>query len=147
LSSSSGYGAAVGSDDSGAAPALEATATETMDGESWAVYGVVAGDASAVTAEGADTSAVSLDLYEVTGWDRQVFIGFLPADAQARDVVAHRPDGTEIARQPLDLSLPTERLSGGDPTEECVEVGDGTVECRESAPTRMVEHDTIPAIG
>jgi hypothetical protein len=143
----SGYGAAVGSDDSGAAPALEATATETMDGESWAVYGVVAGDASAVTAEGADGSAVSLDLYEVTGWDRQVFIGFLPADAQARDVVAHRPDGTEIARQPLDLSLPTERLSGGDPTEECVEVGDGTVECRESAPTRMVEHDTIPAIG
>jgi hypothetical protein len=111
--SGAGSGGAVGSADSGAPPPLEATATETMDGESWAVYGVVAGDVSAVTAEGADGSAVPLDLYDVTGWDRRVFIGFLPADTQASDVVAHQPDGVEVARQPLGLARPTEAPAEG----------------------------------
>lgn len=145
----SASGATGGSDDSGAAPPLEATATETMDGKGWVVYGVVAGDAGAVTAEGADGSAIPLDLYDVTGWDRRVFIGFLPADTQARDVVAHRPDGTELARQSLVLSRPAEPLADGDSAEVCAEVGDGTFECTtsESAPTRIVDETKAPAIG
>jgi hypothetical protein len=77
------------------------------------VYGVVAGDFSAVTAEGADGSAVPLDLYDITGWDPRVFIGFLPADAKASDVVAHRPDGVEVARQPLGQARPTETPAEG----------------------------------
>jgi hypothetical protein len=119
-----------------------------MDGESWAVYGVVAGDVSAVTAEGADGSAVSLDLYDVTGLDRKVFIGFLPADTRGREVVAHWHDGTEMARQRLWLSRPTDPPTDGDHAEECVEVGDGTVECSTAGSASVVEEGTtVPAAG
>jgi len=143
--SGSSSGASAGSADSGAAPPLEATGLETMDGENWVVYGVVAGDASAVTAEGAEGSAVSLDLYDVTGWDRKVFIGFLAADSRAREVVAHRPDGTEVARERLWLSRPTDPPTDGDQDEVCVEVGEGTVECSTSGfPT---EGTTVPTDG
>ena len=128
VSSASGFGGA-GSADPGAAPPLEAAATRSSDGQTWVIFGTVARDASAITAEGAEGSAVSLDLYDVTGWDRKVFIGFLPADARASDIVAHRPDGTEVARQPLGLSDLTDPPADGDQAEDCVEVGDGTVEC------------------
>jgi hypothetical protein len=146
-SSASGFGGA-GSADPGAAPPLEAAATRSSDGESWVVFGVVAGDASAITAEGADGSAVSLDLYDVTGWDRKVFIGFLPADTRERDVVAHRPDGTEVARQWLGLSDWTDPPAEGDSAEECVEVGDGTVECSSTGSAGSVgEATTVPGDG
>jgi hypothetical protein len=149
VSAGSDSGAAASSADSVATPPLDATAFETMDGEGWAVYGVVAGDVSAVAAEGADGSAVSLDVYDVTGWDRKVFIGFLPADTRAREVVAHRPDGTEVARQPLTLSRRTDPpTDGDDDTDVCVEVGDGTFECSTAGSASVVEEGTsFPADG
>ena len=146
-SSASGFGGA-GSADPAAAPPLEAAATRSSDSQTWVVFGAVAGDASAVTAEGADGSAVSLDLYDVTGWDRKVFIGFLPADTRARDIVAHRPDGTEVARQPLGLSDLTDPPADGDQAEECVEAGDGTVECSSAGSAGVVgEATTVPGDG
>lgn len=145
--SASGFDGA-GSADPGVAPPLEAAATRSSDGESWVVFGAVAGDASAVTVEGADGSAVSLDLYDVTGWDRKVFIGFLPADTRERDVVAHRPDGTEVARQRLGLSYWTDPPADGDSAEECVEVGDGTVECSAAGSAGVAgEATTVPGDG
>jgi hypothetical protein len=145
--SASGFGGA-GSADPGVAPPLEAAATRSSDGESWVVFGAVAGDASAVTVEGADGSAVSLDLYDVTGWDRKVFIGFLPADTRERNVVAHRPDGTEVARQRLGLSNWTDPPADGDRAEECVEVGDGTVECSAAGSAGVAgEATTVPGDG
>jgi hypothetical protein len=128
--SSSGSG---GSDEPGAATPVEAAVVRTMDDSAWAVYGLVAGDASVVSVETADGSVVDLPVYAVEGWERRVFVGFVPvasdSDMEAV-VVVPWPDGSEIGRQPIVLNgdAPSP-ITPSDGDEECVTEGDGTIVC------------------
>jgi len=130
-SGSSSSSGSAGSVEPGAVAPLEAAVARTMDHSAWAVYGLVAGDASVVSVETADGSVVDLPVYDVEGWERRVFVGFMPvgtdagADAEAV-VVARRADARELGRQTISLSgdAPSD-----DQAEECVTEVDGTTVC------------------
>lgn len=90
--------AGTGWDDVASIQPLEVVSSQVATWDSSIVFGLVE-DGAAIAVEPAGHEPVVVQLFDVEGWSSSAFVAFVPAGVDGDvTVVAHRPDGTELAR-------------------------------------------------